>query len=137
MPNPTPSKDQEELNPFAEILGAIADSADKDMKENSVAYRDLSANKDSDLQTLFDVYDLACNDVVHSMTDVVKEKYGIKRMDDELYYFLRSFSHEFHMLTKHIEETEGRVCCVDKSYSRMMKKFQELVKANQLKETKQ
>lgn len=117
-------------NPIEDIMNAIVDSADKDRKKHSVVYRDLVATKDSDLQTLFDVYNLSVSDSVHSMVDVVKEKYGITRISNELYRFIKSYPVEFHELSKHIEETEGRVCCVDKAYSRKLAEFKRLVAEN-------
>lgn len=121
-------------NPLEDVMNGIVAASKKDQIENSVVYRDLTANAESDRQTLFSVYELAVGDAVSAMCDVIKDKYGIKRMSNELYEFISSYPHEFRKLSRHIEKTEGRICCVDKAWSRMMATFDELVKDNVAKE---
>lgn len=117
-------------NPMEDIMNGIVKAADKDMKEHSIVYRDLSASAKDDRQTIFDIYDLAVSDATIAMSQVIKEKYGIKRISDDLYGFIRDFPSRFHRLSRQIEKDEGPVCCVDKAWSRMMREFDHLVQEN-------
>ena len=117
-------------NPLEDIMGGIVAAADKEMKQ-TVLYKELSANSSDGVGKILEIYDMASSEVSMTMTSVVKEKYGIKRMDDELYWFIREFPVAIDKLSKEIERTEGHVCCVDKAWSRHLAKFNELVAANQ------
>ena len=113
-----------------DIIGGIASAAERDMKENSVVYRELKADANSSFMDIFQYYDLAATDVVLSVVAVIKEKYSIKRIDDELFEFIRDFPSNLHRLSKEIEEKEGWVCCVDKAWSRLAAQFSDLLKDN-------
>lgn len=115
-------------NPFEEIMNGIVAAAERDRDANSVVYRDLKAVATDNRQRIFDIYDLAATDASIAMADVIKEKYGIQRMSDDLYWFIREFPVRLDKLSKEIERTEGHVCCVDKAWSRLMSEFDQLVK---------
>lgn len=115
-------------NPMEDIMNGIVAASKRDREQNSVVYRDLTAVASDDRQAIFDTYDLAATDASIAMSDVIKEKYGIQRMSDDLYWFIREFPVRLDKLSKEIERTEGHVCCVDKAWSRLMTEFDQLVK---------
>lgn len=119
-----------EDNPIKSIIGALVDSQTADMKKHSIVYRDLTATATDDLQTLFDIYDLAMSDVTQSMVAVLKERWNITRMSDELYKYIRDFPHKLHDMSREIEKTEGATCCVDKAWSRLLAELPELILAS-------
>jgi hypothetical protein len=56
---------------------------------------------------------------------ILKDKFGINKIDNETYMFLLSLPILEHLIQKKIEETEGSCCCVDKTYillSKLLKK---------------
>ena len=121
-------------NAIKTVLDGIVGMADKEMREQSIAYRDLSAAAKDEPWYIFQVYDMAASDVTIAMYSVIKEKYGITRMSDELYWFIREFPVAIDKLSKKIEKEEGPACCVDKAWSRTLAEFHRLIELNRQEE---
>lgn len=56
---------------------------------------------------------------------------GIK-LNNEAWRFLLALPITAHLLEKHIKETEGSACCVDKTWHLLGRQFQELIAASRL-----
>jgi hypothetical protein len=116
------------------VLQGIAAMADAETPDEITYDTFMKADKNSSAYDIFNTYDMAAGAHVMTVCKIVKQKYDIKRMDDELYFFIAAFPFYLDRLGKEIQKTEGSACCVDKAWSRSMKKFGELIKANQAKE---
>ena len=117
-------------NPLEDVMNALAESMDKETP-NEITYKDfMAADKESSLYDIFNTFDMASSEPTFIVTKILKQKYGIKRMDDELYWFIREFPVYIDKLERKIEKEEGSVCCVDKAWSRSMKQLKELIDTN-------
>lgn len=117
-------------NPLEDIMGSLADAFDKDTP-NEITYKDfMSANKDSSLYDIFNTYDMAASEPYMIICKIIKQKYGIIRMDNELFWFIREFPTNLDKMSDRIKEEEGMVCCVDKAWSRSLKKLEKLIQNN-------
>lgn len=121
-------------NALTDILNGLVDSFDRETPDE-ITYKDfMKANKDSSDYDLFNTYEMAAFQHVFVMNKIIKQKYGIKRMSDDLYDFILEFPAYIKHLEREIEKAEGSSCCVDKAWTRSMARFKELVEANQAQE---
>lgn len=118
---------------MTDIMNGIADAFDKETPA-AIEYKGLREDSTSSLYEIFSTYEMAAFGHVLTVNKILKQKYGIKRMDDELYHFIVEFPAHVNKLSKEIERDEGHVCCVDKAWSRSMAKLQTLIEANLAKE---
>jgi hypothetical protein len=121
-------------SPLEDVMNSLADSFDRDTP-SEITYKDfMSANKDSSLYDIFNTYDMASSEPYMVICKIIKQKYGIKHMTDELFWFIREFPVHIDKLSKEIQAKEGMVCCVDKAWSRSLKYLNELIEINVNKE---
>lgn len=117
-------------SPLEDVMNTLADAFDRDTP-NEIKYKDiLSADKDSSLYDIFNAYDMASSEPYMIICKIIKQKYGITRMDNELFWFIREFPVYIDKLSDEIKKNEGLVCCVDKAWSRSMKQLNELIENN-------
>ncbi len=117
-------------NPIEDVMNSLVDSMDRETPDE-ITYKDfMKANSLSTPYEIFSVYDMAASQPSMIISKMLKRKYGIKYMNDDLYWFIREFPVYIDKMSKRIEEEEGPVCCVDKAWSRAMKKLDKLIAKN-------
>lgn len=56
-----------------------------------------------------------CNAVIINLTDIIKEKFGIKHVSRKLYNMLKALPFAMNEVTNTIEKEQGLSCCADKA----------------------
>lgn len=113
---------------LAAMLTDIVAVADKE-RENSDAYKDLFEGS-SDIESLLRSTEHAMTDAVLSATSVLKKKFGYENISNEAYYLLLALPIMEHTLEKHIKNTQGRSCSVDKTYYHLANQLREALEKN-------
>lgn len=117
-------------NPIEDVMNGLVDAMDRETP-NEITYKDfMKADKDSSAYDILNTYDMAASEPHMIINKIFKQKYKIDRMSDELYWFLREFPIMIDKMSDRIQEEEGSVCCVDKAWSRSMKKLRKLIIAS-------
>jgi hypothetical protein len=117
-------------NPIKEIMDGLVASMDAETP-NEITYKDfMKADKDSSLYDILNTYDMASSQPHMILNKIIKQKYNITHMSNELYWYLREFPIMLDKMSDRIEEEEGLVCCVDKAWQRSFKKLKKLIIAS-------
>lgn len=117
-------------NPIEDVMNSLVDSMDRETP-NEITYKDfMKADKDSKLYDILSTYDMASSEPHMILNKIIKQKYKITHMSDELYWYLREFPIMIDKMSNRIEEEEGMVCCVDKAWQRSFKKLKKLIIAS-------
>jgi hypothetical protein len=99
-------------------LKAMLDSlvkAAEDERTKSDRYKDLFKGS-MDVESLLRSTEHAMIQAVLDATSVLKTKMGYERISDEAWYMLLALPFLTNTLEKHIEDTQGFACSVDKVY---------------------
>jgi len=114
-------------NPIKEVIDGLVASMDAETPDE-ITYKDfMKADKNSKLYDIMSTYDMASSQPHMTLNKIIKQKYKIDRMSDELYWFLREFPIAIDKMSDRIQEEEGMVCCVDKAWQRSFKKLKKLI----------
>ena len=117
-------------NPIEDIMNGLVESMDRETPD-VITYKDfMRADKNSMLYDIFSTYDMAASGQYMIISKIMKQKYGIQNMNDDLYWFIREFPVMIDKMSARIQEEEGPVCCVDKAWSRSFKKLRKLIIAS-------
>lgn len=117
-------------NPIEDIMNGLVASMDA-QTPNEITYKDfMRADKNSTAYDILNTYDMAASEPHMILNKIFKQKYGIEKMSDELYWYLREFPVMIDKMSSRIEEEEGPVCCVDKAWERSFKTLKKLILAS-------
>lgn len=114
-------------NPIEDVMKSLVESMDRETPDK-LQYKDfMEADKDSSLYDILNTYDMVSSQPHMVLNKIIKQKYGVEKMSDELYWYLREFPVMIDKMSRRIEEEEGMVCCVDKAWQRSLKKLKKLI----------
>ena len=96
-----------------------------------LTYKDfMHADKDSKPYDILQTYEMATTGLSMTLSKIIRQKYKITNMSNELYWFLREFPVMIDKMSDRIQEEEGTTCCVDKAWERSFKKMKKLIIAS-------
>lgn len=108
------------------VLDNLFDNIEKQRREN-IGYKQMfDATDGMKLCSLVEIVENETTESIMNAAAAIEDRWGI-HVSNDLFHFLLALPYLLVRLERDIEQKEGSVCCVDKTYSRLINVLKQLI----------
>ena len=96
------------------VCTSLAERADAERRKEK-PWAELWDASEGGLRSLLSEAQHQMSGPVHSVCDIIKQRFGIKRISGKLYDLLKALPFAMWDVRQHISDTQGMSCCADKA----------------------